>query len=245
VQLLVSVRDAQEASSALAGGADIVDAKDPAAGPLGAVSLETLGAIVGMVGGLRPVTAALGDAAEAAEVERDAAAFIRAGAGLIKIGFARIGDRARVKSLMAGAARGAGADRVIAVAYADYRQAGSLSPLEILDVAADVRVAGILIDTAEKQGPRLCTLVPAAALGRWVTTVRQAGMLAALAGKVAAEDIDELRVTGADIVGVRGAACDGGRDGQVSAERIRLLKNNLPSALRPGRLCRLQIRSQS
>jgi uncharacterized protein (UPF0264 family) len=227
VLLLVSVRDAEEASSALTGGADIVDAKDPAAGPLGAVSIDALRAIVRTIGGLRPVTAALGDAADEATVARDAEAFVQAGAGLVKVGLARIGDRARARSLLASAARGAGADRVIAVAYADYRRAGTLSPLDVLDIADAVHVAGVLLDTADKRGPRLRTLVPAPALGQWVMTVRRAGLLVALAGRLAADDIDEIRSAGADIVGVRGAACDGGRDGCVTAERVRLLKGRV------------------
>ena len=181
----------------MAGGADIVDAKDPAAGPLGAVSVVALREIVCRVGGLRPVTAALGDAADEAAVEHAAAAFVHAGAGLIKVGFAGIGSRARAKSLLASAARGAGADRVIAVAYADYQQVDSLSPFDILDVASDLGVAGILIDTADKQGPRLRNLIPATALTQWVATVRRTGMLAALAGKVAVEDIDDVGSAGA------------------------------------------------
>jgi (5-formylfuran-3-yl)methyl phosphate synthase len=227
VQLLVSVRDAQEAASAVAGEADIVDAKNPAAGPLGAVSLDVLRAIVGTVGGLRPVTAALGDAADEDTVEADAASFAQAGAALIKVGFAGIGNPARARALLASAARGAGAERVIAVAYADYRRAGSLSPLDVLSVADAVHVAGVLLDTADKQGPRLRHLVPAAALGEWVVAVRRVGLLAALAGRLVSEDIDDLRSAGADIVGVRGAACDGGRDGCVSAEKVRLLKGRV------------------
>lgn len=42
MRLLVSVRDAGEARAALAGGAEIVDAKDPARGSIGAVSPEAL-----------------------------------------------------------------------------------------------------------------------------------------------------------------------------------------------------------
>jgi uncharacterized protein (UPF0264 family) len=230
VQLLVSVRNGQEASSAVAGGADIVDAKEPSAGPLGAVSIEVLGEIVGMVGRRRPVTAALGDAAEEAGIEKAAAAFVDAGAALVKVGFARIGDRARAKALLASAARGAGAARVIAVAYADYRRVESLSPLDILGVAEAVGVAGVLIDTADKQGLPLRTLVPAAALAEWVAAVHRGGLLAALAGKIAAEDVDELRAAAADIVGVRGAACEGGRNGRLNPERIRSLKGRLSRA---------------
>ena len=38
MQLLVSVSSAVETSAALLGGADIIDAKDPLSGPLGAVT---------------------------------------------------------------------------------------------------------------------------------------------------------------------------------------------------------------
>ena len=40
MQLLVSVTDAIEAAAALDGGADIIDAKDPASGALGAVTVD-------------------------------------------------------------------------------------------------------------------------------------------------------------------------------------------------------------
>ena len=46
MQLLVSVRNEIEAVAAVAGGADIIDAKEPLAGALGAVSSEVLRAIV-------------------------------------------------------------------------------------------------------------------------------------------------------------------------------------------------------
>ena len=40
MHLLVSVRNAEEAAAALAGGADVIDAKDPAAGALGPVPVQ-------------------------------------------------------------------------------------------------------------------------------------------------------------------------------------------------------------
>ena len=58
-QLLVSVESAEEALTALQGGADLIDAKDPNAGPLGPVSLGTLESIRAAIAGQRPLTAAL------------------------------------------------------------------------------------------------------------------------------------------------------------------------------------------
>jgi hypothetical protein len=82
MRLLISVANAAEASDALAGGADIIDAKEPLAGALGAVSVKVLREIHAAVAGARPVTAALGDASDEATVERAAAAFTAAGAAL-------------------------------------------------------------------------------------------------------------------------------------------------------------------
>ncbi|MGH8059229.1 MAG: (5-formylfuran-3-yl)methyl phosphate synthase, partial [Candidatus Entotheonellia bacterium] len=44
-RLLASVRDAAEARAALQGGADVLDAKEPSAGPLGACTPAVLHAI--------------------------------------------------------------------------------------------------------------------------------------------------------------------------------------------------------
>ena len=46
-----------------------------------------------------------------------------------------------------------------------------------------------------------------------------------LAGKLAAPELPFVRDAGADIAGVRGAACDGGRTGHVTAARVRLLRH--------------------
>ena len=48
-------------------------------------------------------------------------------------------------------------------------------------------------------------------------------MIAALAGKLRVTDLSFVRDCGADVAGVRGAACDDGRHGRVSADRVRLL----------------------
>jgi uncharacterized protein (UPF0264 family) len=61
------------------------------------------------------------------------------------------------------------------------------------------------------------------AIGRAAARTRGAGLIAALAGRLTAADLPIVRDTGADIAGVRGAACDEGRTGHISAVRIALL----------------------
>jgi uncharacterized protein (UPF0264 family) len=225
MRLLVSVRDAEEAAAALSGGADVVDAKDPASGALGAVSLDVLQQIATAINGARPVTAALGDAIDETSIGHATQRFTAAGAGLVKIGFAGISSRHRVAALLAAArretTRNAG---IIAVAYADANRVASLTPDLILDAAVQAGAAGVLLDTADKSGPRLCEILTPAGLQSWVATAHAAGLLVALAGRLTADDLLFVRDVGADIAGVRGAACDGGRLGRVTATKVAVLR---------------------
>jgi len=242
MRLLVSVANGDEAAAALAGGADIIDAKDPAAGPLGAVTIAVLCEISRTVkvraagdaaaGGARLLTAALGDAANEDAVERAACASASAGAKLVKVGFAGIAASARARSLLSAAMRGAtagsgGGCGVVAVAYADADEVASLRADDLLDAAAATGAAGVLLDTANKNGRGVRGLLSQEALAAWIARAHQAGLLVAVAGRLQTDDLEFVRNAGADIAGVRGAACDGGRTGRVSSRRVRALQQAL------------------
>jgi uncharacterized protein (UPF0264 family) len=226
MQLLVSAADGADAAAALAGGADIVDAKNPHAGALGAVSLDRLMEIHLAVGSARPVTAAIGDASDEAAVEQLSFKVAALGTSLVKVGFSGIVSSARVAALIAAAGRGVkngsrGRSGVVAVCYAD--DAASVAPPALVAIAARAGARGILLDTSDKNGPGLRALVDEGALAAWVGRGHDHGLFVALAGKLTAGDLPFVRDTGADVAGVRGAACEGGRDGRVSADRVREL----------------------
>ena len=227
--LLVSVRSASEVSPALAGGADVIDAKDPAAGALGAVTIEQLREVHLAVDGRRPLSAALGDATSPAAIERDARAYAAAGADLVKVGFAGIGKTSQIADLVSAAVRGAkdgseGKVRVVAVIYADADSLESAPPAAFIDGAANAGAAGMLVDTSNKTGAGLRALLSHDALSALVREGQQRGMFVALAGKLTPLDLPFVRDTGADIAGVRGAACAGGRNGRVTIGRVRQLR---------------------
>ncbi|MBM3821217.1 MAG: hypothetical protein FJW14_19675 [Acidimicrobiia bacterium] len=106
---------------------------------------------------------------------------------------------------------------VVAVACAESGGAADLIPA----VAARAGALGVLLDTADKHGPGLCRLLPPERLRAWLHAARQAGLFLALAGKLDVDDLAGIAALGADIAGVRGAACDGGRTGRVTVERVR------------------------
>src|SRR5437879_1712661 len=67
-KLLISVRSAAEAESALAGGAALIDVKEPERGSLGRASDATIAEVIACVAGRAAVSAALGELLDAGSV---------------------------------------------------------------------------------------------------------------------------------------------------------------------------------
>lgn len=236
MRLLVSVTDAAEAIEAAAGGAQIIDVKDPEAGALGAALPSVIRQVRDATPAGLPVSAALGDGPF--EPRLAAAAAARAaecGAAFVKIGLRETPvDRGldTVRAVRAGLPRTV---HLIAAGFADFRRAGSLDPLELPGLAQAAGAQGCLVDTAVKDGRGLFHWLEEAALGAFVAACRARGLLAALAGSLTLTDLPLLAGIGPDIVGVRGAACAGDRvRGRVSRERVAGLIRALASSRRGG-----------
>jgi hypothetical protein len=195
VKLLVSVTSADEARAALRGGADVIDVKNPAAGPLGAPSRAVVDAVVAAVGGCAPVSVALGDLPGTAAPPP--VAFVKAGL--------RMGD---VESAVAGL-RAIAHPAVIAAAYADAAALDppALPPAALPEVVARAGIAGALVDTYSKDGSGLYAWLDPAALEDLIA--RTPGTFA-VAGQLGLDELDRVP---ADLVGVRSAVCRGGRGG--------------------------------
>jgi len=233
MQLLVSVRAANEVAAALAGGADIIDAKEPARGSLGPVSPETLQAISARLPESVPLSVALGDLTAPDAVRRAVAGAQvpgRRGPSYLKLGFAGERSEAVVTSLIASALDAAVAmparPTVVPVAYADHVSAGSPAPEALLRAAMAAGARAFLIDTYLKNGRGLLEWMDVGRLHALSADVRSGGLLLAIAGSQDPAALD--RVAGmADVVGVRGAACRGGREGSVDAALVRHLRDRL------------------
>jgi uncharacterized protein (UPF0264 family) len=225
MRLLVSVRDARDARAAVRGGAEIVDAKDPRRGALGPVTPRTLARIRAAVPPGIPVSAALGDAAAERVVPR--------GVAYVKVGLPDVRDAEHARALAHRAAQGAaeaGAELVL-VAYADASRAGTPPPLAVPDIAAAAGARGVLLDTAFKDRGSLFELLDVARVAQWLAAARAAGLFTALAGSLGEPGLRTALALGADIVGVRGAACDGGRMGRVSVARVAALSALVAAAV--------------
>jgi uncharacterized protein (UPF0264 family) len=229
MRLLVSVTDAQEARVAAEAGVDIVDVKNPAEGSLGAPTPGVIERVREVVPSGRPVSAAIGDMPDLPGTAALAAlGAARAGAAYVKVGLLGPSTTdAAVALLRAVREATDGGVAVIAAAYADAERVptGPLPPAAVVEAARRAEVAGCLLDTAIKDGRGLFRWLTPEALRTLVADGREAGLEMALAGALSAEDLGLVRAAGADIAGVRAAACrDGRRTGPLDAERIARLR---------------------
>ena len=229
MRLLVSVTDAHEARVAVEAGVDIVDVKNPAEGSLGAPGPGVIERVREVVPPGRPVSAAIGDLPNVPGTAALAAlGAARSGAAYVKVGLwgTPITDGAVAVLRAVREALDDGAT-VIAAAYADAERVprGPLPPEAVVAASRRAGVGGCLLDTALKDGRGLFEWLSPEAVAALVAEGHAAGLEMALAGALRAEDLSVVRATGADIAGVRSAACrDGRRTGPLDAERIGRLR---------------------
>jgi uncharacterized protein (UPF0264 family) len=228
MRLLVSVVDAGEAREAAAAGADIVDVKNPAEGSLGAPSPAVIAEVRGAVPAGLPVSAAIGDMPNLPGTAALAAlGAARSGATFVKVGLWGVSTEPDAVDLLRAVVDGVPGALVVAAAYADSRRVphAPLPPERLPRVARAAGVRVCLLDTAVKDGRGLLEWLAPDALTSLVADAHAAGLQVALAGALRADDLPVVRDTGADIAGVRSAACrDGRRSGRLDAERVRALR---------------------
>jgi hypothetical protein len=222
VRLLVSVVSAAEARLALAGGADIIDVKDPREGALGAPAPSVLSEVVSAVGSAAPVSVALGDMPDlphtAALAARGAAL---TGADYVKVGL-RGGDSLDRAIAVMSAVHGAVGQQtaVIAAAYADAGALDppALSPALLPELVQRTGISGALVDTCVKDGRGLYGWLSESELADLIARTRAAGASFAVAGQLT---LDELCRVEADVVGVRSAVCrNGDRRGDLDPQLV-------------------------
>ena len=232
-RLLVSVRNATEALTALDGGAGWIDVKEPARGALGAADAATIASVVRAVADRCPVSAALGELdSRTPELVRQ----IPLGVSLVKVGLAgceagcgeQRADRSDWRDAWADVAATLPTGVALAaVVYADWQAAAAPPPADVLAAAISIGCTTLLIDTFEKRGPALLDCWTAGDIVEFTTKVRRAGLRLAVAGSLTLHSIDRVLPLMPDLVAVRGAACRAGRGGEVEAARVRELADAL------------------
>jgi uncharacterized protein (UPF0264 family) len=230
LKLLISPKNEAEAVEAIAGGADIIDVKNPMEGALGAnfpwiikrirqitpENIEvscTLGEVPNLPGSMS--LAALGAATTGVN-------YVKAGL----YGLKTPEDAVNMMKCVTKAAKDFNSSiKVVVTGYADSGRISTIDPLLVPEIAYKAKADVAMIDTAIKDGKSLCKFLTKPQLRHFVDATHSYGLKAALAGSLQKEDLPLVHALGADVVGLRGAACtlSDRVKGQIAREKVREL----------------------
>ena len=218
MKILVSVRSVEEALLAADGGADFIDLKEPGAGALGGLPIDTIVAIIAALrrhGSRLPISATIGDVpmSEAGRIAARVAAVGACGVDYVKVGIERVPQALPLLDMLADSGH-----PTVPVFIADCG-------LELSHVqhACGLGFPGLMADTADKLRGSLFDAMPMHQLHRFVSTVREAGALVGLAGALRVEHQALLSELAPDFAGFRTAVCAGDRSSVLDPQRLREL----------------------
>lgn len=225
IQLLVSVRNVDEALLAAHGGADFIDLKEPGLGALGGLPTAMVRAVVAALHGhgiALPISATIGDLAvdRLAEIVARVRAVGECGVDYVKVGIERGAQAPALLEALADCEPAVVpvfiADRGIDPAH--WRQALSL-PL-----------AGVMVDTADKRSGCLFDVIGEGELRTLLSQAREAGRMVGLAGALRLPHLDRLCALAPDFAGFRSAVCAGARSDDLDPVRLAALAQALRAA---------------
>jgi FolB domain-containing protein len=220
--MLASVSNPAEAEAVWAGGADIIDLKDPAKGALGALDASVAAGIVRAVGKRRPVSAVAGASlGSPTALAGEVAAMAAAGVDYVKVGVSSDEAGAGCVRALAPQARNT---KLVGVLFADCAP-----DLDLLRVMAGSGFAGAMLDTAKKSAGRLLDHMDIAALDRFIGRCRENRLMPGLAGSLEAPDVPRLLPLEPDYLGFRGSLCHGRvREDAIDPASVRLIRDLIP-----------------
>ena len=221
-RLLVSVRDVEEALSAAAAGADFIDLKEPRAGALGGLPVQTIREVVTALrrqGATQPISATIGDwpMAQCEAVVAQVLEVAGCGVDYVKVGIENEAGAADVLLALAGCGR-----PVVPVFIADRGVDAAL-----LALACGLAFPGLMLDTADKLAGSLFDCISERALRGFIEQVRHADQLVGLAGALRLQHLPRLRSLAPDFAGFRSAVCSGARTAELVPAKVRALRAEL------------------
>jgi len=224
-KLLVSVRSADEAGVAIEAGVDFIDVKEPSRGPLGMPHHETVAAVLEVVNGRVPVSAALGEWSES--ILTAAHWHLELPLTYVKWGLAGYtGGPGWGEDLLQTRRDVPAPIEVVATAYVDWEKANSVPPAEVVKFAKRFRYRAFLLDTFQKDGRTLFDHLDHGEVAELIESLQKSGILVALGGSLKPEQVKVLGNVAPDYYAVRGSVCVGGkRDGELDPLRVRKWKD--------------------
>ena len=228
MKLLISPKNEIEASEAIAGGADIIDVKNPKEGPLGANFPWVIKRIKQITPENIEVSCTLGEVPNRpGSMALAALGAATTGVNYVKAGLYGLKTLEEAIYLMQGVTKAAKdfnpSIKVVASGYADAARICTVDPLIVPEIASKAHADIAMIDTAVKDGKSLFTFLTQSQLRRFVEAAHGYGLKAALAGSLQKEDLPVVYALGVDVVGLRGAVCtlSDRVNGRITREKVR------------------------
>jgi (5-formylfuran-3-yl)methyl phosphate synthase len=212
LKLLISPTNEKEASHAIAGGADIIDVKNPKEGALGANYPWVIRRIKEIAPKNIEVSCTLGEVGNLpGSVSLAALGAASLGVDYIKVGLYGVKTPSEAIFLLQNLSRAAKEYnpkiKVAVAGYGDAQRIGSINPLLIPEIAHKSQVEVAMIDTSVKDGKNLFDYLTVKKLREFVDSAHSFGLKTALAGSLRKQDLPVVYSLGTDIAGLRGAAC--------------------------------------
>ena len=230
MKLLISPKNETEAVEAAAGGAGIIDVKNPNEGPLGANFPWIIRRIKQVTPANIEVSCTLGEAPNApGSMALASLGAASTGVDYIKAGLYGLKTPEKAVYLIRNVIKAAkeynSAIKVVTSGYADAARVSTVDPLLVPKIAHEAQADVAMLDTAIKDGKTLFTFLTKPQLQQFVEAAHSYGLKAALAGSLHKEDLPAVYALGADIAGVRGAACtlSDRVNGQITREKVQEL----------------------
>ena len=230
MKLLISPKNETEAVEAAAGGADIIDVKNPDEGPLGA----SFPWIIRHIRQVTPANIELSCTVGEAPTLPGSMALASLGAAstgvnYIKAGLFGLKTVEEAVYLMRNITQAAKdynpAVKVVVSGYADAARVGTVDPMLVPKIAYEAKADIAMLDTAIKDGKNLFNFLGKSQLKNFVDMAHSYGLKVALAGSLQKEDLLDIYALGTDVAGVRGAACtlSDRVNGQITREKVQEL----------------------
>ncbi len=215
MKVLISPISLEEARIVVKGGCDIVDIKNVKEGSLGAQGPWVTKAICDEFKD-EPVlcSAALGDLPNLpGTIALASFGAAHCGADYLKAGLYGAKNYDDALAMMSASVKAIKmvSDDIIKVAcgYADFAKFGGVSAMDIVKAAKDSGADVAMLDTKIKDGSTLFDNLSNQELKDFVNAAKDLGLKTALAGSVKKEHMDVVFDIDPDIIGVRGAVCEG------------------------------------
>ncbi len=227
----MSIINPREADIIMHTKVDIVDIKDPSRGSLGIPNIDLLIDVATKICNVYECSTALGDLTGINPlISYTAFAISSIGLNYIKAGL-EVKDKdigmEIGRSIIEGVSLSSKKSKIVLVGYADYLRINSIDPISIAEIAYRVGADGIMIDTRIKDGKNTFQFLDDSYLEKFVSLARNYNLFTAIAGSLSIEHICKAIEIGFDVIGFRGAACNGGRMGSVSRDRINRIINEV------------------